>query len=146
VYTHKATREGLKVSISIFGEHGERFARRLSENELEDSEMLSAEMTTCDSDGFRRFTFSIEQRPLPSAKAKMTTAPSHRRREASALISWFKQRRSPSQAIPLTQPLVDKVVLYPAAVSFQKPMPQIGLPDGKSLATWSPTGPESAQT
>lgn len=146
MYTHRATREGLTVSISIFGEHGEKFARRLSENELEDSEMLSEDMTTADSDGFRRFTFSIEQRPVQPARTEKMTVPARRRRETSALVSWFKRRRSPSQVIPAAQPLVQKIVLNPTAISFQQPLPQLSQPDAQTSGTRAATRSKGGQT
>jgi hypothetical protein len=146
VYTHKATREGLTVSISIFGEHGEKFARRLSENELDDSEMLSEDVTTADSDGFRRFTFSIEQRPVKPARTTKMAVPARRRREASALVSWFKQRRTPSPAISAPQPLVKKIVLNPTPISFPPPMPQLGQPDANISGTWPTTPSKRTQT
>lgn len=146
MYTHKATREGLTVSISIFGEHGEKFARRLSENELDESEMLSEDMTTADSDGFRRFTFSIEQRPVKPARTKKLAVPTHRPRETSALVSWFKQRRSPSHVIPAAQPLVQKIVLTPTAINFQQPLPQLSQPDAQTSDAWSTTRSKGVQT
>lgn len=146
MYTHKASREGLTVSISIFGEHGEKFARRLSENELEDSEILSEDVTTTDSDGFRRFTFSIEQRPVAPARTEKMGAPIRRRREASSLVSWFRARKSPSQVIPAAQPLLKKIVLNPTAISVQQPMPLLSQPDASISGTWPTTPTERTQT
>jgi hypothetical protein len=64
VYTHKATREGRSVWISIFGLYGEKFARRIAENALKRGEWLSAEVVvTTDRDG-QRFTYTVEQETL----------------------------------------------------------------------------------
>ena len=135
MYTHKATREGLTVSITIFGEHGEKFSRRIAENALDDNEMLSVSMTTADSAGSRRFTFSIEDRPPPPPRTKKMSATARPRRESSSLVWWFRHRKSLSQAIPAPQPLISKIVITPTTISCQQPMTPLAQPDATISGT-----------
>jgi hypothetical protein len=60
MYTHKPVRDGSVVSISIYGEYGAKFARRIAEAAVNKDERLGANLDVITVGDRQKFLFAVE--------------------------------------------------------------------------------------
>ena len=60
MFTHKPVREGSVVSISIYGEYGAKFARRIAEAAVTKGERLGANIDVITVGDRQNFLFAVE--------------------------------------------------------------------------------------
>jgi hypothetical protein len=80
VFTHKPVRDGSSITISIFGENGERFARRIAENAVHDGERLSPVFDVTPDGVRQKFLFHVEERASAASPYRSVVPRGSRRR------------------------------------------------------------------
>ena len=83
MFTHKPVRNGSVVSISIYGDRGSKFARRIAEDALKAGERLGDNVDIVTVGDRQNFLFAVEQ--LPPAAPSPRTVPKRVRRRARLL-------------------------------------------------------------
>jgi hypothetical protein len=66
------------ISISIYGEYGSKFARRIAENAVKDGERLGANFDIVAVGDRQNFLFAVEQVPPVVASARRAVRPARR--------------------------------------------------------------------
>jgi hypothetical protein len=80
VFTHKPVRDGSVISISIYGEYGSKFARRIAENAVKDGERLGANFDIVTVGDRQNFLFAVEPATPMVAAAPRAVRPKRIRR------------------------------------------------------------------
>jgi hypothetical protein len=89
MFTHHPVRNGSVVSISIYGPHGKKFARRIAEEAVGRNERLGALLNTVDVGDRQEFFFDVE--PITPQTAVITPARAARNHR----LLWSAHRLTP---------------------------------------------------
>ena len=99
MFTHHPVRDGSVISISIYGQYGKKFARRIAEEAVGKDERLGANFSTIDVGDRQEFFFDVEPITIEQAPAAAAQRANPRERQlvhAGLFTRWGHQVQSAS--------------------------------------------------